>query len=275
MTTTPTAPPAAGSMMHSPLLISSILDHAVRCYADVEVVSRRCEGDIHRYTYTDAAKRAKQLANALQAHGVTAGARVATLAWNGYRHFELYYAVSGMGAITHTINPRLFPEQIAYIANHAEDEILFFDLTFLPLVEAVAPKLASVKTYVLMIDANRMPASTTLPNLQCYEDFIAPHSAEFAWPTLDENTPASLCYTSGTTGNPKGVLYTHRSTVLHSYGANAPDGFGLTADSVVLPVVPMFHVNAWGIPYMCPAFGCKLVFPGPAMDGASLVVPII
>lgn len=270
MITAPTALPAAGSMMHSPLLISSILDHAVRCYADVEMVSRRCEGDIHRYTYADAAKRAKQLANALQAHGVGLGARVATLAWNGYRHFEIYYAASGMGAITHTINPRLFPEQIAYIANHAEDEILFFDLTFLPLVEAVAPKLTTVKAYVLMADVNHLPSNTSLPNLQCYEDFIAAHSADFAWPAVDENTPASLCYTSGTAGNPKGVLYSHRSTVLHSYGANAPDGFGLTSDSVVLPVVPMFHVNAWGIPYMCPAFGCKLVFPGPAMDGASL-----
>ncbi len=269
-TIVPVSSRLSASMMHNPLLISSILEHAVRCHGDIEVVSRRCEGDIHRYTYTDAAKRAKQLANALKAHGVVEGARVATLAWNGYRHFEIYYAVSGMGAITHTINPRLFPEQIAYIANHAEDEILFFDLTFLPLVEAVAPKLSSIKTYVLMADKTHMPAAPKLPNLQCYEDFIAGHAAEFDWPALDENSPASLCYTSGTTGNPKGVLYTHRSTVLHTYGANAPDGFGLTSDSVLLPVVPMFHVNAWGTPYMCPAFGCKLVFPGPAMDGASL-----
>ena len=270
MTSPAIAQAASDSMMHNPLLISSILDHAVRCHGDVEVVSRRCEGDIHRYTYADAAQRAKQLANALHAHGVTAGARVATLAWNGYRHFEIYYAASGMGAITHTINPRLFPEQIAYIANHAEDEILFFDLTFLPLVEAIASKLNSIKAYVLMADSTHLPASTTLPNLHGYEDFIAKLPADFVWPTLDENSPASLCYTSGTTGNPKGVLYTHRSTVLHAYGANAPDGFCLTSDSVVLPVVPMFHVNAWGTPYMCPAFGCKLVFPGPAMDGASL-----
>ncbi len=264
------SPTNAGSMMQNPLLISSILDHAVRCHGDVEVVSRRCEGDIHRYTYADVAQRAKQLANALQAHGIAAGARVATLAWNGYRHLEIYYAVSGMGAITHTINPRLFPEQIAYIANHAEDEILFFDLTFLPLVEAVAPKLHNVKTYILLADKTHMPATTSLANLHCYEYFIAAHSANFAWPALDEDAPASLCYTSGTTGNPKGVLYTHRSTVLHTVGANAPDGFGLNSDSVVLPVVPMFHVNAWGIPYICPAYGCKLVFPGPALDGASL-----
>jgi len=257
------------SMMQRPLLISALIEFAEANHGDTEIVSRRIEGDIHRYTYRDANRRAKQLANALKHLGVKVGDRVGTLAWNGYRHFEIYYGVSGMGAITHTINPRLFPEQIAYIVNHAEDGYLFFDLTFLPLVEALAPKLPTIKAFIAMTDHAHMP-DAKLSNLLCYEDFISAEVADFEWPQLNENTPSGLCYTSGTTGNPKGVLYTHRSTIFHTYAAMSPEAFCLSSRDVVLPVVPMFHVNAWGTPYICAAAGAKLVFPGPALDGASL-----
>ncbi len=257
------------TMMQRPLLISSLIEYAAANHGDTEIVSRRVEGDIHRYNYREANRRAKKLANALKHLGVKLGDRVGTLAWNGYRHFEIYYGVSGMGAITHTINPRLFPEQIAYIVNHAEDGVLFFDLTFAPLVEALAPKLPSIKAFVAMTDRAHMP-SMNIANLLCYEELLANEVADFVWPTFDENTPSGLCYTSGTTGNPKGVLYTHRSTLFHTYAAMSPEGFCLSSRETVLPVVPMFHVNAWGTPYMCPAAGCKLVFPGAAMDGASL-----
>lgn len=257
------------SMMQRPLLISALIEFAEANHGDTEIVSRRIEGDIHRYTYRDANRRAKQLANALKHLGVKVGDRVGTLAWNGYRHFEIYYGVSGMGAITHTINPRLFPEQIAYIVNHAEDGYLFFDLTFLPLVEALAPKLPTIKAFIAMTDRAHMPDAKLL-NLLCYEDFISAEVADFEWPQLNENTPSGLCYTSGTTGNPKGVLYTHRSTIFHTYAAMSPEAFCLSSRDVVLPVVPMFHVNAWGTPYICAAAGAKLVFPGPALDGASL-----
>jgi 3-(methylthio)propionyl---CoA ligase len=257
------------TMMQRSLLISSLIDYAAENHGDTEIVSRRVEGDIHRYHYRDAQRRAKQLANALKHLGVKHGARVGTLAWNGYRHLEIYYAASGMGAITHTINPRLFPEQIAYIANHAEDSILFFDLTFVPLIEALHDKLPSIKHYVAMTDRAHMP-DAKIPNLLCYEELLANEADDFVWPAFDENTPSGLCYTSGTTGNPKGVLYTHRSTLFHTYAAMSPEGFCLSSREVLLPVVPMFHVNAWGTPYMGPACGCKLVFPGPALDGASL-----
>ncbi len=260
------------SMMQRPLLISSLIEFAAANHGDTEIVSRRVEGDIHRYNYRDANRRAKQLANALKHLGVKVGDRVATLAWNGYRHFEIYYGVSGMGAITHTINPRLFPEQIAYIVNHAEDGYLFFDLTFLPILEALAAKLPTIKAFVAMTDRAHMPdmAQAKIANLLCYEDLLSAEAPDFAWPALDENSPSGLCYTSGTTGNPKGVLYTHRSTIYHTYAAMSPEGFCLTSRDVLLPVVPMFHVNAWGTPYMGPASGAKLVFPGPALDGASL-----
>jgi acyl-CoA synthetase (AMP-forming)/AMP-acid ligase II len=265
-----TMSPMMGQMMSQPLLISSIIEFAARHYGQVEIVSRRVEGDLHRYTYRDCAQRARRAAHALQGLGVKMGDRVATLAWNGYRHMELYYAVSGSGAVLHTINPRLHPEQIGYIANHAEDQYLFFDLTFLPLIEAVAPHCKTVKAFVLMADRDRMPQETRIPNLLCYEDLIASSSDEYEWPLFDENSAASLCYTSGTTGNPKGALYSHRSTVLHSYASAMPNALNVSAADTVLPVVPMFHVNAWGLPYSVLLSGAKLVFPGAALDGKSL-----
>ena len=262
--------PLMGQMMSQPLLISSIIQHADRYFGSSEIVSRRVEGDIHRYTYRDCHKRARQLASALTGLGVKIGDRVATLAWNGYRHMEAYYAVSGSGAVLHTINPRLHPEQIAYIANHAEDQYLLFDMTFLPLVEAFAPHCKTVKGFVMMCDRDRMPAESKIPNLLCYEELIAASSDEYAWPVFDENSASSLCYTSGTTGNPKGALYSHRSTILHSYASTMPDALNVSARDTVLPVVPMFHVNAWGLPYSVPLTGAKMVFPGAAMDGKSI-----
>ena len=258
------------NMMQSPLLISSLLTHAQRHHGGQEVVSRRVEGDVHRYTYRDLAERSRRMANALAAHGVRFGQRVGTLAWNGYRHMELYYAVSGSGAVLHTINPRLHPDQVVWIFDHAEDQVLFFDLTFLPVVEAIAPRVKTIKAFVAMTDRAHMPAQSTVSNLLCYEDLVESHSPEFDWPTFDENTASSLCYTSGTTGNPKGALYSHRSSVLHTYAIALPDSFGCSARDVVLPVVPMFHVNAWGLPYAGCMTGAKLVFPGPFLDGKSL-----
>jgi acyl-CoA synthetase (AMP-forming)/AMP-acid ligase II len=258
-----------GLMMNVPLMISSLIRHADRYHGDTEIVTRLTEGGIHRYTYRDAHRRARQLGNALRALGIKPADRVGTLAWNNYRHFELYYAISGIGAVCHTINPRLFPEQVAYIVNHAEDRCLFIDLTFVPLVEKLAPQCKGVKNYVIMTDRAHMP-QTTLPNPLCYEELIDAHSDDLEWPEFDENTASSLCYTSGTTGNPKGVLYSHRSTLLHALSSSLPDSTGLSARDAVLPVVPMFHVNAWGIPYSGPLAGAKLVFPGPGLDGANL-----
>ena len=262
--------PLMGQMMDQPLLISSIIQHADRYFGSNEIVSRRVEGDLHRYTYSDCHKRSKQLANALAGLGVKLGDRVGTIAWNGYRHLEAYYAISGSGAVLHTINPRLHPDQIAYIANHAEDQVLLFDLTFLPAVEAFFAQCATIKAFVLMSDRDRMPAATTIPNLLCYEDLIDANTSNFTWPLFDENSASSLCYTSGTTGNPKGALYSHRSTVLHSYASAMPDSLNVSARDTVLPVVPMFHVNAWGLPYSVPLTGAKMVFPGPALDGKSV-----
>lgn len=258
-----------GQMMQQSLLISNLLVHAERHHGDQEVVSRRVEGDIHRYCFKDLAARARKMANALKAMGMPSGARIGTLAWNGYRHMELYYAVSGSGLVLHTLNPRLHADQFAYIVDHAEDDILFFDLTFMPLVEAVAGRLKSCKKFVAMTDRAHMP-TTKLGNLLCYEELLEAQSDQFTWPTLDENAAASLCYTSGTTGNPKGVLYSQRSTVLHTYAAALPDALNCSANDVILPVVPMFHVNAWGLPYIACMVGAKLVFPGPALDGKSL-----
>jgi 3-(methylthio)propionyl---CoA ligase len=259
-----------GSMQSQPLLISNLLVHAERHHADQEVVSRRVEGDIHRQSFRELACRSRQMAKAVQTLGVSKGARVGTLAWNGYRHMELYYAVSGIGAVLHTLNPRLHPDQLVWIADHAEDEVLCFDLTFLPLVEAVASRVKTIKHFVVMTDRAHMPVTDKIPNLLCYEDLLAAHDDRLTWPSFDENTPSSLCYTSGTTGNPKGVIYSHRSTVLHSYAAALPDGLQCSAMDTVLPVVPMFHVNAWGLPYVACMVGAKLVFPGPFLDGKSL-----
>jgi acyl-CoA synthetase (AMP-forming)/AMP-acid ligase II len=259
-----------GSMMQQPLLVSSLLTHAERHHGEQEVVSRRVEGDIHRYTYRDMAARARRLANGIAALHVPAGRRVGTLAWNGHRHLELYYAVSGSGAVLHTLNPRLHPDQLVWIASHAEDEVLFFDLSFLPLVEAAAPRLRTVRAFVALTDRAHMPTQSTVPGLLCYEDLLASQSDRFEWPVLDENTASSLCYTSGTTGNPKGALYSHRSTLLHTYASALPDALNCSARDTILPVVPMFHVNAWGLPYAACMVGAKLVLPGPFLDGRSL-----
>ena len=259
-----------GLMMDRPLLISQLIEHAAEYHGDNEIVSRSVEGPIHRYTYADAARRSRRLANALKALGVAPGDRIGTLAWNGYRHFEIYFGVSGSGAICHTLNPRLFPEQIAYIINHADDRFIFVDLNALAILEGLKENFAGVRGVIVMTDRAHMPADSVLPNLLCYEDLVVAQDEAFDWPEFDENTAASLCYTSGTTGNPKGVLYSHRSTILHGYAVNGADAMGFTADDTILPVVPMFHANAWGIPYAAPMVGAKLVFPGFKMDGASL-----
>jgi fatty-acyl-CoA synthase len=259
-----------GQMMNLPLTITSVMNFADQLFGDSEIVSVTADNPEHRYTYADAFKRTRQLGNAFAAAGLEEGDRIATLAWNDYRHFELYYAISCSGAVCHTINPRLFPEQIEYIANHAEDRMIFVDPAFLPLLEALQDKLTTVERYVVLTNAESMP-DTSLANAVDYESFIGGHSDSFDWPELDENAASALCYTSGTTGNPKGVLYSHRSTVLHSYGAALPDAMNLKAADVVLPIVPMFHVNAWSIPYGVPMVGAKLVFPGSKMaDGETL-----
>ena len=260
----------SGQMMQQPLLISSLLVHAERHHGEQQIVSRRVEGDIHRQSFGELAARSRRMANALAALGVAPGERVATLAWNGHRHMELYYAVSGSGAVLHTLNPRLHPEQLAYIVQHAEDSVLCFDMTFLPLVEAVAPHLKGVRHYIAMTSRAHMPAAGKLDGLLCYEDLLEAASDAYEWPSFDENCASSLCYTSGTTGNPKGVLYSHRSTLLHTYAAALPDALNCSARDVILPVVPMFHVNAWGLPYAACMVGARLVFPGPGLDGKSL-----
>jgi fatty-acyl-CoA synthase len=259
-----------GQMMQLPLLISSLIVHAERHHPEQEVVSRRVEGDIHRTTYKQLAGRARRVANALAGLGVKPGERVGTLAWNGYRHMELYYGISGAGHVMHTVNPRLHPDQVVYILDHAEDQVLFFDMSFLPLVQAVAGRTQTVKHWVALCAREHMPADPKVPGLLCYEDLIGAASDHYNWPSFDENTASSLCYTSGTTGNPKGVLYSHRSTVLHTMAAALPDTLGVGASDAILPVVPMFHVNSWGIVYLAPMVGCKLVLPGAALDGKSL-----
>lgn len=259
-----------GLMQDQPLLISSLIDFAERHNASAEVVSRRVEGDIHRYTYADVASRSRRVANALDAMKLQFSDRVATLAWNGYRHLELYFGVSGSGRVLHTINPRLHPDQIAWIANHAEDQVLCFDLTFLPIIQAVHAKCTTVKHWVALCDADKLPKDCGIPGLRSYEAWIAGYPDKYQWPQFDENSASSMCYTSGTTGNPKAALYSHRSTILHAYAAALPDVMCLSARDAVLPVVPMFHVNAWGIPYSATLTGCKLVFPGPALDGKSI-----
>ncbi len=263
-------PALMGQMMHMPLLISSLVRHAARHAADTEIVSKRVEGDMHRTTWAEVELRSRKLAQALARLGCEAGDRVATLAWNGYRHLEIYYGASGSQLVCHTINPRLFPEQVVWIANDAADKVLCFELNFLPLIEKIAPQLGSVKHFVLMAGRSHMPADCKIPNLLSYEELVEAEDGDYAWPEFDENTASSICYTSGTTGNPKGAVYSHRSSVLHAYAAALPDAMDCAASDVVLPVVPMFHVNAWGLPYACALVGCKVVMPGPHLDGKSL-----
>ena len=259
-----------GLMMNTPLLISSIAEHAATFHGAREIVSVTADNPRHRYTYRDCIGRAKQLANVLDQLGLAQGDRVATIAWNDYRHLEAYYGISGAGYVCHTINPRLFPEQLIYIINHAEDRWIFTDVMFVPLIEAFIDKIPAVEGFVVMTDAAHMP-ETSLNNVHCYETLIAAAADEFKWPELDERAASALCYTSGTTGNPKGVLYDHRSTVLHAYAEIAPDAMALSSHDSVLPVVPLFHVNAWGIPYSTFMVGAKLVLPGPKMgDGETL-----
>lgn len=259
-----------GLMQQQSLLISSLIDFAEKHHGDGEIISRRVEGDIHRSSWAQVARRARQVANALDGMGLAQSDRIGTLAWNGYRHLELYFGVSGSGRVLHTINPRLHPEQIAWIVNHAEDQVLCFDLTFLPLVQAVHAKCPTVRQWVALCDADKLPADAGVGNLISYEAWMGQQPNTYSWPQLDENTASSLCYTSGTTGNPKGALYSHRSTILHAYAAALPDVMNVSARDAILPVVPMFHVNAWGIPYNAAMTGAKLVFPGPALDGKSV-----
>jgi 3-(methylthio)propionyl---CoA ligase len=259
-----------GLMQDQPLLISSLIDFAERHHADGEIVSRRVEGDMHRSSWGDVAKRARQVAHALDSLNLAFSDRVATLAWNGYRHLELYFGVSGTGRVLHTLNPRLHPDQVVWIANHAEDKVLCFDMTFLPIIQAVHARCPLIKTYVALCDADKLPADSGIPNLVSYEAWIAGKSTAYDWTQFDENSASSMCYTSGTTGNPKAALYSHRSTTLHAYAAALPDVMCISARDSILPVVPMFHVNAWGIPYSAALTGAKLVFPGPAMDGKSV-----
>ena len=265
-----------GLMQNQPLLLSSLLKHADRFHAATEIVSRSVEGPIHRYTYGDAARRTRKLASALQRWGIKQGDRVATLAWNGYRHFEIEHGVTGLGAIWHAINPRLIPAQITYIANHAEDRVLFLDSSFLPIVEKLAAEFSTIGLFVLMVDRASMPATSVVRNLQCYEDFIASGDDGFEWPAFDELAASSLFYTSGTTGNPKGVLYSHRSDILHCLSISGAYSMGFTANDTILPMTPMFHANgAWGFTHAAPMVGAKLVLPGPKMDAASIAELIL
>lgn len=259
-----------GLMMDVPLTLTSVLRHAAAIHGDAEVISRNQDGAVHRTSYAEIGRRSQRLAHALKALGLQPGDRVGTLAWNGFRHLELYYGVSCAGFVCHTINPRLFAEQIAYIVRHAADTLLFVDPHLVKLLEPLADALDGVRGIVVLADRAGMPASAVFPALLCYEDLLDAQPDVFDWPDLDEHAAAALCYTSGTTGEPKGVLYSHRSSVLHAMSVCTPDVFGISGGDVVLPVVPMFHVAAWGIPYAAPMTGAKLVLPGPRLDGASL-----
>ncbi len=259
-----------GLMQNQQLLISSLIDFAERHHGEGEIVSRRVEGDIHRSSYGNVAKRSRRVANALDQMKLAFSDRVATLAWNGYRHLELYFGVSGSGRVLHTLNPRLHPDQIVWIADHAEDQVLCFDMSFLPIIQAIHKRCSTIKHFIALCDADKLPEDTGIPGLQSYEAWIGRQSDQYTWPEFDENSASSMCYTSGTTGNPKAALYSHRSTILHALAGALPDALSMSARDCVLPVVPMFHVNAWGLPYSAAMTGAKLVFPGPAMDGKSI-----
>jgi len=258
-----------GQMQDWPLLVHKIIDHAAQYHGEREIVSRSVEGPIHRTTYAEIARRARKVAEALDRLGIKEGDRVATLAWNTWRHVETWYGIAGVGAVYHTLNPRLFPDQIVYIANHAGDKVIFFDITFADLVAQIAPKLPGVELYVAMTDAAHLPKAG-IPNLVAYEEFIAGCSDEYEWKDVDEKAACGLCYTSGTTGNPKGVLYSHRSNVLHAMICAQTDAQGVGSRDSILPVVPMFHANAWGLAFSAPMVGAKLVLPGPKLDGPSV-----
>ncbi|MET4387440.1 fatty-acyl-CoA synthase [Bradyrhizobium sp. F1.4.3] len=258
-----------GLMQDWPLLCHRIIEHAARIHGKQEVVTRSVEGPIHRTTYAEIHKRALKVSQMLERDGIKLGDRVATIAWNTWRHLEVWYGIMGIGAICHTVNPRLFPEQIAWIINHAQDRIVMTDLTFVPVLEKLADKLPSVERYIVLTDKAHMP-ETTLKNVVAYEDWIAEADGKFKWKDFDENTAAAMCYTSGTTGDPKGVLYSHRSNVLHALMANNVDALGTSASETMLPVVPLFHANSWGIAFSAPSQGTKLVMPGPKLDGASV-----
>ncbi|MFK7881222.1 long-chain-fatty-acid--CoA ligase [Roseobacter sp.] len=259
-----------GQMMSAPLLISSLIDHAERYHATTDVISVNTGGGEEHTSWGEVARNARRLASALEKLGLGPQARCATIAWNNRRHLEIYFGVSGGGFVCHTINPRLFPEQLIYIINHAEDEVLFIDRTFVPLVAAIRDKLTTLK-HIVLLEAELGDAENDLPGIVTYDGLLATDDATYVWPQFDELTASSLCYTSGTTGNPKGVLFSHRSTVLHSFAGNLADSVGLSAMDIVLPVVPMFHVNAWGVPYCCAMVGSRMVLPGPGLDGPSLV----
>ena len=258
-----------GLMQDWPLLCHRIIDHAAIHHGERPVVSRSVEGPLHTTTYAEIRARALKVAQRLERDGIRAGDRVATLAWNTWRHLEAWYGILGIGAVYHTVNPRLFPDQIAWIINHAEDRVMITDLTFVPLLEKLADKLPSIERYIVLTDAAHMP-QTTLVNAVPYEEWIGAVDGDFAWQSFDENTAAGMCYTSGTTGNPKGVLYSHRSNVLHAFMASLPDAKGISARDVVMPVVPMFHANGWSLAFSCPMMGASLILPGPKMDGPSI-----
>ena len=258
-----------GLMQDWPLLISKVIDHAASQFGNQDIVSRLVEGPIHRETYRDLRLRSLQLAKSLTQSGIQKGDRIATLAWNTHRHLELWYGITGLGGIYHTVNPRLFDDQIVYIINHAEDRLLFLDLTFLPLVERLAPRLTTIEQFIILTDAEHMPDSS-LKNVMAYEDYLAQSDSDFVWSVFDENTAAGLCYTSGTTGHPKGVLYSHRSNVLHAMAHLAPDFFNISSHDSVMPVVPLFHANSWSLGFSAPMAGARLVMPGAKLDGPSL-----
>jgi fatty-acyl-CoA synthase len=258
-----------GLMQDWPLLCQRIIDHAALVHGEREVVTRSIEGPIHRTNYAEIRVRALKVAQRLDREGIQMGDRVATIAWNTWRHLETWYGIMGIGAICHTVNPRLFPDQIAWIINHAQDRIVMVDLTFIPMLEKIAGQLPSVERYIVLTDKAHMP-QTTLKNAVAYEDWIAEADGDFKWKEFDENTAAAMCYTSGTTGDPKGVLYSHRSNVMHALMANTGDSLGANAADTMLPVVPLFHANSWGIAFSAPSMGTKLVFPGAKMDGASI-----